>query len=1025
MELESRSLLAQLAANTTDRIAALRYLKNDVIGHVQKKEQWVRQGVLPPIVSIVASGDLELSGKETPRRFLTLPALTDEDTAKLQALQLLASFASAGPTFLQPLHASGVLPAVLSSSCLQNEHPDIVLAALRVIRDIADAAAFAAPTSPINTSTLADAIFANNRLESLSQILTQQKSTRDSEAQVSIVAYLIRNLCREERHQTALVNAGILDALATRLASFVVAEGQVLPRAEVLGRAEGLADYIPEPATSTAGLGDVLGAIATIISDSPFRTCKLLYSPSILAIFPNIDFDLDRYSRTPPGSLALPGLKPTKQKEFEFMDLLLPDISSQPRSQTPHTSFPPLGTSSSNDNPSPNGRPSSKLQTSQVSWTSPEEIITSNNKTEKEDAESPLIPWLINLVRTRNSNEIVMAASVLTSLFKAGFCYKTRESTLSLLVVPILLSMLRDLESKTKDVDYRNITSDTASKLKLVEEIPAVLACLITDSEPLQKAAFDCDAVETLSKLLKASYDAPPPAAELRPWSPQDVTLDLMGDLPPERQLGEPGQHRQLVHRIRVRENTLKAIGALATSKEEYRKEIINEDIVPYVVESLSESPGKPKQPKDRVKSDAGAGGSPSESPLPEIGNNPITVIIAACYTIRMLSRSVNILRTTLVDHVVSEPLFQLLRHPNIDVQVAATASMINLVPDFSPMRESLVEAGIMKVLCEHAKSVNSSLRLNALWALKHLVDFANIDLKKRCVEELNSGWLVKLIRDDIEDDAMSLDKTRNERSAVHALDDMDEDMDMGIGDDQSRNWLSSSFYRTPHTSRAQTESRVLQLANERLAALREAELNPIRKARHDDLAIQEQGLGFIRNLICGAHSSNGPDTANDTSEMIDYLFSAMGQDELFRILASKLRVRVLQPYSRHSTLGSEARVLPPQAKIIESVIYTLVHIAASIPRHRQLVIAQTELLIQLAKLFNSQDREVRVALCHLINNLTWQDDITDAPGCSQRAVELRKLGFLSKLEALGQSDDELDVRERAKSALWQMKHGH
>lgn len=311
------------------------------------------------------------------------------------------------------------------------------------------------------------------------------------------------------------------------------------------------------------------------------------------------------------------------------------------------------------------------------------------------------------------------------------------------------------------------------------------------------------------------------------------------------------------------------------------------------------------------------------------------------------------------------------------------------------------------------------------MWALKHLVDFANIDLKKRCVEELNSGWLVKLIRDDIEDDAMFLDKTRNERSAVHALDDMDEDMDMGIGDDQNRNWLSSSFYRTPHTPRAQTDSRILQLAEERLSALREAELNPIRKARHDDLAIQEQGLGFIRNLICGAHSSNGPDTANDTSEMIDYLFSAMGQDELFRILASKLRVRVLQPYSRRSALGSEARVLPPQAKIIESVIYTLVHIAASIPRHRQLVIAQTELLIQLAKLFNSQDREVRVALCHLINNLTWQDDITDAPGCSQRAVELRKLGFLSKLEALGQSDDELDVRERAKSALWQMKHGH
>ncbi|KAI1506563.1 armadillo repeat protein [Biscogniauxia marginata] len=1025
MELDSRSLLARLAANTPDRIAALRYLKNDVIGHLQKKEQWVRQGILPPVVRIVTSDGLELDGKDTPPRFLTLRTFTDEDAAKLQALQLLASFASAGPTFLQPLHASGALPAVLSNSCLQNEHPEIVLAALRVLRDITAAAAFAAPTSPINTSSLADAIFANSHLEALSQILSQQGSTRDSEEQVSIVAHLIRNLCREERHQTALVNTGILDALASRLASFAVAEGQVLPRAEVLGRAEGLADYIPEPASSTASLGDVLGAIAAVITDSPFRACKLLYSPSILAIFPNVDFDLDKYSRTPPGSLELPGLRPTKQKDFEFMDLLLPDISSQPRNQTHHTAFPPLGTSSSRENISLNGRPSSKLQTSLVSWTAPEHTATSNTDAELEEAESPLIPWLINLVRTRDSDEILMAASILTSLFKAGFAYKTRESTLSLLVVPILLSMLNDVETKVKDVDYRNVSSETASKLRIIEELPAVLACLVTDSEPLQKAAFDCDAVKTLSKLLKNSYDAPPPAAELRPWSPQDVSPDLMRDLPPERQLGEPGQHRQLVHRIKVRENTLKALGALATAKEEYRKEIIDQDTIPYIVESLSQSPGKPKQPKDRVKPDTGPSGSASDNSPSENGSNPIPVVIAACYAIRMLSRSVNILRTTLIDHAVSGPLFQLLRHPDINVQIAATASMINLVPDFSPMRESLVEAGIMKVLCEHAHSLNSSLRLNALWALKHLVDFANIDLKKRCVEELESGWLVQLICDDTEDDAVFSARARNERQAAQALDDMDEDVDMGIGDDQSRPWLSSSFYKTPTASRAQTDIRIVRLAETRLSALREAELNPIRKARHDDLAIQEQGLGFIRNLICGAHSSNSPDTANDTTEMIDYLFSTIGQDRLFAILASKLRVKVLHPFSRRGTSWSESRVLPPQAKIIESVIYTLVHIAASIPRHRQLVISQTELLKQLAKLFTSQDREVRVALCHLINNLTWQDDASDAPACSQRAVELRRLGFLSKLETLGQSDDELDVRERAKSALWQMKHGY
>jgi hypothetical protein len=253
----------------------------------------------------------------------------------------------------------------------------------------------------------------------------------------------------------------------------------------------------------------------------------------------------------------------------------------------------------------------------------------------------------------------------------------------------------------------------------------------------------------------------------------------------------------------------------------------------------------------------------------------------------------------------------------------------------------------------------------------------------------------------------------------------MDEDIDMGLVDEQNRPWLASSLYKTTPTSHTRSDIRILRLAEAELEALKETEMNPLRKARHDDLAIQEQGLGFIRNLIGGAHPSGNADSASDTTEMIDHILNVLGQDRLFTILASKLKPKVLHPFSRRGPNGSETRVLPPQTKIIEAVIYILVHIAASIPRHRQLVITQTDLLKQLAKLFNSQDREVRVALCHLVNNLTWQDDMSDASACSQRATELRNLGFLKKLEALGQTDDELDVRERAKSALWQMKHGY
>ena len=53
-----------------------------------------------------------------------------------------------------------------------------------------------------------------------------------------------------------------------------------------------------------------------------------------------------------------------------------------------------------------------------------------------------------------------------------------------------------------------------------------------------------------------------------------------------------------------------------------------------------------------------------------------------------------------------------------------------------------------------------------------------------------------------------------------------------------------------------------------------------------------------------------------------------------------------------------------------------------------------------------------------------YQDDDRDAEACAQRSNELRQIGFQSRLEHIAHADDELDVRERAKSALWQMKQG-
>ncbi|KAI0451543.1 armadillo repeat protein [Xylaria acuta] len=1027
MDLDPKAIIAQLNASPVDRVAALRRLKNDVIGDVQKKTLWVQHGLIPHIVKLLLSDDSgrNANGKETRQPFLVPDTITVDEAARLQALQLLASFANAGPAFLLPLFAAGALPAVLADSCLQNEHPEIVLAALRVIKHLEVATASASTSSPINHKFLADIIFSDSYLESLHHILLPQTLDRETEAPITIVAYLIRTLCCEERHQTILVDSGILDALATRIATFAVAEGYVLPKAEVRARIEGLGEYIPEFATSSESLDELLGAVAAIITDSPFRVCKFVYSPSILAIFPNINTGGGQYPDTPPEFIMLPGLRPTKPKGpgvmDSIMDLLLPGTPSFPRVLGNSGGFSPLSAQSSKETPSTNGRPSSKLQTSLVSWTPPEENTARNTDPDLGDIETPLVPWLIHIVRTRTGSEVLMAASVLTSLFKTGFVYKTREASMGLLVVPVLLELLEDADAKMKESGNGWMSRDARMRPNVIEETPAILARLITDSESMQKAAFECRAVKTICKLLKSSFDTPLSTAESRPWSPHGDRVGVTGSLASECRLGDEGQHPQLIHHRRVRETTLRALGALATFKEDFRKAIVDQQVVTYIIDSLNPFAGSSKHTKDQDVLHH----SSSRSKTSLLEQNPVSVIVAACYAIRMLSRSVNTLRTALVDQNASEPLFRLLRHPDVEVQIAATACICNLVPDFSPMRDPLIDAGVLKVLCEHAHSLNSALRLNALWALKNLVDSASIDHKKRCVEELESGWLVQLICDDTEDEALFSAKTRSERPSASATPDaMDEDVDMGFVDEQNRPWLASSFYKTTSTT-PKSNIRILQLAESRLETLKEIEQNLVRKARHDDLAIQEQGLDFIRNLIGGAHSANSPDSANDTMEMIDYLLNALGQDRLFAILASKLKPKVLHPFSRRGTSGNETRVLPPQAKIIEAVIFILVHIAASIPRHRQLVIAQTDLLRQLAKLSSSQDREVRVALCHLINNLTWQDDMSDASACSQRATELKNLGFLRKLEALSQSDDELDVRERAKSALWQMKQGY
>ena len=97
---QTSPILAQLRSAKTvpEQTAALQALKNEVAGHVQRKETWVGLGVLEPIVATLSQSrpSARLNGKDT-RSQLVLRPLSEEAGVKLQALQLVASFANGMP----------------------------------------------------------------------------------------------------------------------------------------------------------------------------------------------------------------------------------------------------------------------------------------------------------------------------------------------------------------------------------------------------------------------------------------------------------------------------------------------------------------------------------------------------------------------------------------------------------------------------------------------------------------------------------------------------------------------------------------------------------------------------------------------------------------------------------------------------------------------------------------------------------------------------------------------------------------
>jgi len=854
---------------------------------------------------------------------------------------------------------------------------------------------------------LADLVFSSEHISALAQIVAQDYSTTRTQACIELAASLIGKICTEEIHKTALAECGVLDALALKVASFVVSQGFVLPGAEDHLQEPGALGHIPPPAPLSARLAPILRAVTAIIEQSKWRAEHFLSSPAILTVFPRQvpEFAPTDIRKAPWGSTYLSGSAVPRHHGGNPVDSLLPSVPlAQAKSSPSSANFPPLG------NPGSQRRSSHSFPTS---------FSLAEAPTPGED-ENSIVPWLLCITRSESGMVRLMAARLVTVLFRLGLAKKHRVPMFGYLLVPILIRML----DKDFQLPRENGVSDdgliTAIQ-RLKEEAPAVLANLVMDDQELQRHAVEGGALKRLSQLLKETYN--PVSESSRPmwYSEGDSPAPDLESMAPESRLGPPGYSPTLCHVMRFRESILKALAALVPFKDEYRKAVCENGVVPYIIDSLKPRPSD--APADAVSMPRNTAAD----------GNPTPTLLAACGAARMLTRSVSVLRTSLIDAGVAQPLFVLIRHHDLEVQIAATAAICNLALDFSPMKEAsflfffiflffppsrhhiysnsnqaIISADIIPTLCEHAHSSNTKLRIESLWALKHVVYNTPNDIKMKVVEALGPAWIRQVISQDtvsalsrreIEDDtdqvsAIAMGRANSAGEQVDILNPME---DVGESSEDSK------MTDTMPPSKMSLDMFIPDARRRRRLVLH-GSLEQSTQSRQDDIAVQEQTFDLLRNIICGAGAN----------EMIDYLFKEIGEDELLDALADKLRPRTIHlPHRRESPSGS----LHVPNEILISASAMIIHIAAGLPRHRAVLMNHDNLLRSLVDYFNHSHRDVRANCVWVVINLIYEEDQSDHEGCRTRASRLKTLGVTDRLASL-QDDSDLDIKERTKTAV-------
>ncbi|XP_044767102.1 armadillo repeat-containing protein 8-like [Coccinella septempunctata] len=124
-------------------------------------------------------------------------------------------------------------------------------------------------------------------------------------------------------------------------------------------------------------------------------------------------------------------------------------------------------------------------------------------------------------------------------------------------------------------------------------------------------------------------------------------------------------------------------------------------------------------------------------------------IILAAVRCLHSLSRSVQQLRTTFQDHSVWKLLMPILiDYSSTELLTAASSALCNLLLEFSPAKEPMVQQGIITILAELVTKPEPSIRLNGIWALMNLAFQAEQRVKSSILNSLGTDKVFRLLDD-------------------------------------------------------------------------------------------------------------------------------------------------------------------------------------------------------------------------------------------------------------------------------------